>query len=203
MKIAIIGTGRVGRAIRGALPKAGHDVVFASRNPAEQSGLPAPTADVSSAVSGADAVVDAIPGGAVMKVLNSLGTAMLAGKILIEVANDLSPNFELSYPNASLGAAIQETFPRTFVVKTLNTIQAPLMNNPASLPAASTVFLAGNDAEAKSTVSGLLTDLGWQPEWQIDLGDISQARATEHFIFLSFAISRSLDTVNLNISVIR
>jgi len=51
-------------------------------------------------------------------------------------------------------------------------------------------LLAGNDAEAKSTVSGLLTDLGWQPEWQIDLGDISQARATEHFIFLSFAISR-------------
>lgn len=203
MKIAIIGTGRVGRVIGGGLSTAGHDVVFASRNPAEQSDLPAPTADVSSAVHGADVVVDAIPGGAVLEVLNSLGAAMLAGKILMEVANDLSPSFELSYPNASLGAAIQEAFPQTLVVKTLNTIQAPLMNNPASLPAASTVFLAGNDAPAKSTVSGLLTDLGWEPGWQIDLGDISQARATEHFIFLSFAIARSLDTIKVNISVIR
>jgi len=48
-----------------------------------------------------------------------------------------------------------------------------------------------------------LTDLGWAPEWQLDLGDIGEARATEHYIFLSTAIARSLGTINVNISVIR
>jgi hypothetical protein len=51
--------------------------------------------------------------------------------------------------------------------------------------------------------SGLLTDLGWPKDWQIDLGDISQARATEYFIFLSFGIATALDTINVNIAVIR
>jgi len=203
MKIAVLGTGRVARVIGGGLAAAGHDVVFASRNPAQQSGLPGPAAEVGPAVGDADVIVDAIPGAAVMDALNALGTAALAGKILMEVANDLSPNFELNYPNASLGAAVQEAFPQTLVVKTLNTVQAPLMNNPSGLPSPSTVFLAGNDAGAKSAVSGLLGDLGWAPGWQIDLGDISQARATEHFIFLSFAISQSLNTTNANISVVR
>lgn len=203
MRIAVLGTGRVAKAIGGGLATAGHNVVFASRNPAQQSGLPGPAAEVRLAVSDADVVVDAIPGSAVMDTLNTLGTALLAGKILMEVANDLSPNFELNYPNSSLGAAVQEAFPQAYVVKTLNTVQAPLMNHPSSLPSTSTVFLSGNDASAKSTVSSLLTDLGWQPGWQMDLGDISQARATEHFIFLSFAISQSLQTTRVNISVVR
>ncbi|ALE05672.1 hypothetical protein AL755_09580 [Arthrobacter sp. ERGS1:01] len=203
MKIAVLGTGRVARAIGGGLATAGHDVAFASRNPERQAGLPGPAVEVGAAVSDADVVVDAIPGSAVMDALRALGTAVLAGKILMEVANDLSPNFELNYPNGSLGAAVQGAFPQTRVVKTLNTVQAPLMANPAVLPSPSTVFLAGDDAGAKSTVATLLTDLGWEPGWHIDLGDISQARATEHFIFLSFAIAQSLETTNVNISVIR
>ncbi|HZX02133.1 NADPH-dependent F420 reductase [Kribbella sp.] len=203
MNVAVIGTGRVGKVIGGGLAAAGHSVVYASRNPAEQTGLPAPTADVKSAVAGADVVVDAIPGGVVLETLNSIGAEALAGKVLVDVANDLSANFELSYPNASLGQVIQDAFPRTHVVKTLNTVQAPLMNNPSSLPAASTVFLAGNDSDAKSVVGGLLSDLGWPAEWQLDLGDIGQARATEHFIFLSFGIARSLGTIDVNIAVIR
>ena len=203
MNIAVIGTGRVGKAIGAGLAEAGHSVINASRNPAEQTGLPAPTADVKSAVAGAQVVVDAIPGGAVLDTLNSIGAEILAGKILIDVANDLSANFELSYPNGSLGLAIQESFPRTRVVKTLNTVHAPLMNNPSGLPSATTVFLAGNDGAAKSVVCGLLNDLGWPKEWQLDLGDISQARATEHFIYLSFGISRSLGTIDVNIAVIR
>jgi hypothetical protein len=202
MNVAVIGTGRVGKAIGAGLAKAGHSVVYASRNPAQQTGLPAPTADVSSAVAGAEVVVDAIPGGAVLATLNSIGAQALAGKVLLDVANDLSANFELSYPNSSLGLAIQEAFPRTRVVKALNTVQAPLMDNPSRLPAASTVFLAGNDSAAKSVVSGLLNDLGWPNDWQIDLGDISQARATEHVIFLSLGIARRLGTTDVNIAVI-
>lgn len=202
MRIAVIGTGRVGKAIGGGLARAGHDVVYGSRGSEAKPDLPAPTADITAAVGRADVVVDAIPGGVVLEVLKSIGVDALAGKILLDVANDLSPQFELSYPNRSLGAAIQDAFPRTRVVKTLNTVQAPLMNNPSKLPTASTVFVAGNDAEAKSVISGLLTDLGWPVDWQLDLGDISQARATEHFIFLSFGIATALNTIDVNIAVI-
>lgn len=203
MNIAVIGTGRVGRSIGGGLSAAGHDVVFASRNPSEQSGLPAPAVDLKSAAGGAEVVIDAIPGSVVLETLNELGADLLAGKILMEVANDIGPGFVLNHPNASLGAAVQAALPDTRVVKTLNTVQAPLMNNPSALPSPSSVFLAGNDAGAKSTVSGLLADLGWDPGWHIDLGDISQAKATEHYIFLSFAIAQSLGTTSTNISVIR
>ncbi len=76
------------------------------------------------------------------------------------------------------------------------------MNNPAGLPSPSTVFLAGNDAGAKSTVSQLLADLGWDPGWQVDLGGIAQARATKRYIFLSFAIAQSLGTTSVNIAVV-
>lgn len=203
MRIAVIGTGRVGRAVGGGLATAGHEVVFASRTPEQPHEVPGPVSDLGSAVEGAHVVVDAIPGGTVLEVLNSVGADALAGKVLMEVANALSDGFVLSYPNSSLGATIQELFPQTRVVKTLNTVQAPLMNNPAVLPTASTVFLAGNDAEAKSVISGLLNDLGWPQGWQIDLGDISQARATEHYIFLSFGIATALNTINVNIGVIR
>lgn len=151
---------------------------------------------------GADVVVDAVPGQAVLDVLDSIGADGLAGKILMDVANALSGDFTLMYPNSSLGTTLQERFPLTRVVKTLNTIQAPLMNNPAGLPAASTVFLAGNDSEAKFVIGSLLVDLGWPKDWQIDLGDITQARATEHFIFLSFGIAAALNTIDVNIGVI-
>jgi hypothetical protein len=203
MKIAVIGTGRVGRSIGGGLATAGHEVVYASRTPGQKTDRLVPTAGLISAVTGADVVVDPVPGGSVLSVLDSIGADVLAGKILMDVANALSDGFLLNYPNSSLGAAIQERYPQTHVVKTLNTVQAPLMSNPSSLPAASTVFLAGNDADAKATISGLLIDLGWPKDWQIDLGDISQARATEHFIFLSFGIATSLETTHVNIGVIR
>jgi 8-hydroxy-5-deazaflavin:NADPH oxidoreductase len=203
MKVAVIGTGRVGRALGTGLAATGHHVVYASRTPGQKADLPAASADLTSAVARADVVVDAVPGGSVLSVLDSIGADVLAGKILMDVANALSDGFMLSYPNSSLGATIQDRFPQTRVVKTLNTVQAPLMNDPSSLPAASTVFLAGNDAEAKAAISGLLIDLGWPKNWQIDLGDISQARATEHFIFLSFGIATTLDTTHVNIGVIR
>lgn len=204
MKIAVIGTGRVGRAVGGGLAAAGHDVVFGSRGPGPRTeGLPAAVMNLPDAVGPAEVVVDAVPGQVALDALNAVGRDALAGKILLEVANDLTQAFELAYPNGSLGAAIQEAFPATRVVKSLNTVQSPLMNNPSALSGPSSVFLAGNDAEAKSVVSGLLADLGWKKEWQVDLGDIAQARATEHFIFLSAGIARALGTVDFNIAVIR
>jgi predicted dinucleotide-binding enzyme len=88
------------------------------------------------------------------------------------------------------------------VVKTLNTVTAPLMANPGSI-GPTNVFLSGNDAAAKATVAALLGDLGWTPESRMDLGDIGTARAPEHYIFLSMAFMRVLGTTSYGIAVQR
>ena len=78
----------------------------------------------------------------------------------------------------SLGEQIQRRFPELKVVKTLNTMNAYVMVDPAQLAAGDhTVFVCGDDAEAKTKVSELLRSFGWIDI--IDVGDITTARGTE------------------------
>jgi predicted dinucleotide-binding enzyme len=78
----------------------------------------------------------------------------------------------------SLGEQIQRAFPQTKVVKTLNTMNAYVMVGPKQVAdGAHTVFVSGNDAGAKQTVSKLLESFGWRDI--VDLGDITTARGTE------------------------
>src|SRR5690242_19853912 len=86
MRIAVIGTGRIGGALGRAWATAGHDVVYASRGPGRQSPLGAPTVAVAEAVAGADAVLIAVPGGAVADVVAANGAA-LAGTVVVDAAN--------------------------------------------------------------------------------------------------------------------
>ena len=52
-------------------------------------------------------------------------------------------------------------------------------------------------------MSELLADLGWSPQSQVDLGDIATARATEHYIFLSFALTQATGSTQWNLSLVR
>jgi predicted dinucleotide-binding enzyme len=201
MKIAIIGTGRVGNTLAEGFVAAGHDVVFGSRDPDDRPGLPVPVVTTTASVEGADVVVAAVPGRDTPAILREIGAAALAGKVLIDVGNALGDSFDLLYPNAGLGAALQAAFPQTRVVKTLNTVSAPLMAHPGAIPQTA-VFLSGDDPDAKKVVAGLLEDLGWPAKARIDLGDISTARATEHYFFLSMDIGRALGTTTYGIAVV-
>lgn len=105
-------------------------------------------------------------------------------KILIDIANplDFSNGFppSLTVCNAdSLAEELQQTFPALKVVKTLNTMSAFIMVNPGLVPGDHTVFISGNDSEAKSVVKGMLNSFGWDNKNIIDLGDITTARRTE------------------------
>jgi predicted dinucleotide-binding enzyme len=73
----------------------------------------------------------------------------------------------------SLGERIQRAFPTVRVVKTLNTMNALLMVNPRQLADGDhTVFVCGDDPEAKALVTRLLTEgFGWRDV--IDLGDLN------------------------------
>ncbi len=198
MRIAILGTGTAGTTLATGLVAAGHDVVFGSRTPDAKSDLPAPAATITDAISGSELVISALPGAAALAVLTEL-TDQLAGHTLLDISNAVTPQFDLMYPNASLGAAIQAALPQTRVVKSINTLAIATLIAPEALGAPTQLFLSGDDADAKSLVSGMLASLGWPVEQQLDLGGIESARGPEHWFLLFFAIMRAGGPFNLAI----
>ncbi|MCC2275805.1 NAD(P)-binding domain-containing protein [Streptomyces sp. ET3-23] len=193
--IGILGAGRVGTNLADKLAATGHHVTLGLRNPEKETATPAEGtgprisfADQRTTARTADIVINATPGDSALDRLTDL-RAELAGKILVDVSNatrdadDGLPG-ELCYPGSSLAEQLQAALPDTRVVKTLNTMLFMVMTAPETLATPPTVYVSGNDAHAKKTVTGLLGDLGWQPAWIEDLGDITTARATEALILV-------------------
>ena len=203
MRIAILGTGRVGQTLAAALARAGHDVVFGSRDPANRTGLPAPVLTSAEAVVGADVVLDAVQGVDTIPLLTSIGADKLEGTVLWDLANASKPDFSLAIPDDSLAHRIQEAFPGVKVVKAGNSVAAVVIADPSTLTAPTTLFLSGDDAGAKEVVSSLLVDLGWPAESLFDLGGIANAYGQEHYLALFGSILQKLDTPYFNIAVVQ
>jgi predicted dinucleotide-binding enzyme len=198
MKIAIIGSGPVGTALATKLLEAGHQITFGVRS--DKSGLIAPALPLADAVAGAALVINATPGGASLDILRGIGAGVLGNRVLLDVANASDAKLNLLYPNDSLARLIQDEFPNLRVVKSLNTFAIAVMTNPGVI-APSTVFLSGNDNDAKATVTSLLEDLGWPTETHLDLGDITTAKGPEGYFLLFFATMMKLGSPEFNIAV--
>jgi len=225
MKTAVLGTGTVGRTIAARLVELGHTVTIGTRDPettlsrtadnamgtasfavwaADNPGVDvAPFAD---AAAGAELIVNATSGGASLEVLGQVGAENLDGKIILDIANPL--DFSIGMPPTlfvkdtdSLGEQIQRTFPAARVVKSLNTLNADLMAHPARLSDPGTVFVSGNDVDAKATVTGLLKDFGHQDV--IDLGDITTARGTEMLLPVWLRLWGALGSPAFNFKIVR
>jgi len=202
MRIAILGTGRVGQTLAAALGRAGHVVVFGSRDPENRSGLPGPVLASTDAVVSADVVLDAVQGVDTIPLLTSIGADRLNGTVLWDIANAANPDFSLAIPDDSLARRIQEAFPDVKVVKAGNNVAAVVIADPSTLAAPTTLFLSGDDADAKEVVSSLLTDLGWPRESLLDLGGILNAYGQEHYIALFGAVLQKLGTPYFNIAIV-
>jgi hypothetical protein len=96
---------------------------------------------------------------------------------------------------------VQRAFPQARVVKTLNTLTAELMAHPKNLGQESSVFLSGNDAEAKAVVTELLESFGHTDV--IDLGDISTARGTEMLLPVWLRLMGAFGTAAFNFKIVR
>lgn len=203
MRIGLLGTGNVARALAQGWRAAGHDTLLGSRAPKERTDLGLPVADLSETTAHAEVLVNATPGNVSVQLLRSIGASALAGKVLIDVGVGLTDDYtELSHPNSSLAEQIQQAFPLTPVVKTLCTMDSTAMIAPDSLEGPSTVFLSGDDAAAKQLTGRLLTDLGWPPSSQLDIGGVTTARGQEHFALLFMGIAGGLGAHTFNIKVV-
>ncbi|MEU5918968.1 NAD(P)-binding domain-containing protein [Streptomyces sp. NPDC047141] len=195
--IAVLGNGRVGGNLATALTRAGHEVTVADSTPGA----------AADAARGARIVINASPGAGSLERLAALRDE-LRGTVLVDVSNattdgpDGLPS-DLLYPGSSLAEQLQEALPETHVVKTLNTMLFPVMTAPTLLGQTPTVFLSGEDAQAKSTVRALLGDLGWRDEWITDLGGIRTARATEAAILFVPHVIRSGGFAPFAVSITR
>ncbi len=211
MKVAVLGTGKVGQTLAGRLTELGHEVVVGTRDVGKtrsrEENVGLVLATFADAAASADLIVNATPGDVSLSVLGAAGEQNLAGKVVIDISNPL--DFSQGFPPTlfvkdtdSLGEQIQRAFPQALVVKSLNTLTADLMVHPATLAAAQhTVFVSGDDATAKATVIDLLHDFGHTDV--LDLGDISTARGTEMFLPLWLRTMAAVGTSMFNIKVVR
>ncbi len=202
MKFAVMGTGQVGRAIGVKLASLGHDVKLGSRQPESEKArsLTAATGlQVASHVEAArhgEWIVNALPGEQVIALLTGCD---LDGKIFIDIGNyDHAVDQPIVLP---LGQAIQAAFPGIRLIKTLNSVSAHLMVDPASLGADHHVFIAGDDSAAKAEVTELLRAFGWQNI--LDLGDLGACRAMEQLIPLWMRLEEITNGPNFNLAVVK
>jgi predicted dinucleotide-binding enzyme len=204
MNIGILGTGMVGQAIGGKLSELGHNVTIGTRDVAgtlaktERTPMGMPPysawqkehpnvllATFADAAAFGELLFNCTSGMVSLEVLKLAGEKNLGSKILVDVSNplDVSKGIppSLSVCNTdSLGELIQRTFPALKVVKALNTTNATVMVNPRSVANGDhSLFICGNDVEAKRAVKDLLASFGWNLDHVLDLGDITNARGTE------------------------
>jgi predicted dinucleotide-binding enzyme len=192
--LAVLGTGNVGRTLAAGFAAAGHQVVVGGREPdrpelvawSDETGVGVTT--VAEAAAGADVIVLATSWDGAENALrlaagsaggDEAGHDKLAGKIVLDVTNPLvfTDRLELALGyDDSGGEQVQRWAPTAKVVKIFNTVGYELMVNPELAAGPATMFVAGDDAEAKEAAVLLANDLGWACH---DCGDIKAARLTE------------------------
>lgn len=215
-RIAVLGTGNVGRTLASKLVEVGHEVTMGSRTGgnenavawASQAGERASEGSFADAAAFADEVViNATAGSASLDALAQAGAENLAGKILWDIANPLDFSdgaMRLTVANEdSLAEQIQRAHPDARVVKALNTVNANLMVDPASLGEETNLFVCGDDHGAKARVIEILETFGWLSGDILDLGELAAARGMEAYLLLWVRMWQALGSASFNIRIVR
>lgn len=205
MNVTVFGTGPVGRSMATRLVELTHTVAMGSRYPGNPEaaawlagiGTHRGARVVGFAEAAAHGALLVNATSASMEALEQAGERNLHGKVLLDLAN---PDPDAVEP-ASLAERIQERFPDLQVVKALNMVAPDVMTHPERLPEETTVFVAGEDPEAKATVADLLRSFGWRSI--LDLGGIVAARGMEQYRPLWNALAAAQGTDAFNLRVVR
>ena len=192
MKIGILGSGGVATTLAAGFLGEGHAVMLGTRNAAQLGDWHAKQRDaqigsVAEAAAFGELIVLAVKGTAAEAVLRAAAPA-LAGKVVIDATNPIADappeDGVLRYftgPNESLMERLQAQHPSARLVKAFNSVGAGLMVKPKLPGGRPSMFIAGNDADAKTQVTRLLDAFGWDSE---DMGGVKAARAIEPLAML-------------------
>ncbi|MCW3995142.1 MAG: NADPH-dependent F420 reductase [Candidatus Bathyarchaeota archaeon] len=167
MKIAIIGKGNVGSALCNGLSRAGHEIKFGHRDPAE------PVAD---AAKWGEVIILAVPHTNADDAIANI-KPYANGKTVIDVMNALDANMDLGIScTTSTAEETQKKLPDAHVVKAFNTVFAPNQSTAKVGNEKLTAFIAGDNLNAKHIVEKLTSDIGFDP---VDCGPLKAARYLE------------------------
>ncbi len=194
MKIGILGSGVVGQTLGSGFVKYGHQVKIGTGTPSKlndwlkSAGANASVGSFADAASFGEVVVLAVKGKAALNVLEKAGEENLKNKTVIDTTNpiaDAAPvNGVLQYftnQNSSLMEELQSNYPQAHFVKAFSCVGNVFMINPDFGGIKPTMFIAGNNENAKSDVKNILDAFGWEVE---DMGKAEAARAIEPLCIL-------------------
>jgi predicted dinucleotide-binding enzyme len=223
MKIGIIGTGVVAQTLGSKLIGQGHDVALGTRDPNKlddkkmfgatlrewksQTENRGKVVTFKEAAAHGELLVNATSGQVSVDALKLAAADQVGAKVLLDVANELDaskgmPPAVLASQERCLAERIQAAFPNLKVVKSLNTINALVMVDPKMVGGGDhTVFVSGNDSDAKAKVTELLKAFGWTDV--LDLGDLSTARGPEMYMAMWIRLWGATGSGQLNIKVVR
>lgn len=220
MNIGVLGTGIVGETIATALTEKGHNVRIGSRSAnnekaatwVKRSNDHATQGDFNDAAAFGEIVFLCLNGAHALDAVRSIDEDSINGKIVIDVTNPLDfskgmpPRLLEGLSNSnSLGEEIQNALPAARIVKTFNTVNCNVMVNPKLINNGDhTLFICGNDANAKNKVKHFLVDIfGWKPENLLDLGGIEASRGTEAYVPFWVMLMQATGSPMFNIKVVK
>jgi 8-hydroxy-5-deazaflavin:NADPH oxidoreductase len=174
-KIAIIGSGNVGSALRRGLERAGYEVRAVGKDPAR----------VRETTAWGQIIILAVPYPAVDEAIHEMGNA-IGNKSLVDVTNALTPDYQLAVGFTTSGAEqLQKKVPSARVIKAFNTIFAEHMATGHVKGTQLTVLAAGDDAEAKALILSIGRDIGFD---SVDAGPLKNARWLETLGYLNIQL---------------
>ncbi len=194
MKIGIIGSGIVGKTLAKAFTNEGHTVTLGTRNTSKEdvvkfnkeTGIA--VADFESTATNSELIVLATKGSVAEEALKLAGINNLSDKIIIDATNPIADappvNGALKFftlMNESLMENLQKLVPDARFVKAFNSVGNAVMYKPDYAEGKPTMFICGNDDEAKKTVTDILTSFGWETE---DMGKAEVAGSIESLCIL-------------------
>lgn len=194
MKIGILGSGAVGQVLAGGFIKHGYEAMIGTRSPEKladwksKAGKSGSVGSFAEAAAFGEMIVLAAKGIAAKETLKMAGAANLKGKTIIDATNPIADappqngvlKFFTSLDN-SLMEQLQAVYPDAHFVKAFCSVGNALMVNPDLGGIKPTMFICGNDANAKKEVSTILDLFGHEVE---DLGGVEAARAIEPLCIL-------------------
>ncbi len=186
-RIGIIGSGDVAKSLGAGFAATGHEVKLGSRDPAKldswtrQVGSRASAGTFAEAAGFGEIVVLATLWSGTENAIRTAGREAFRGKVVLDVTNPLA--FEAGGPprlavgqTDSGGEQVQRWLPDSRIVKVFNTVGNAHFFRPSFPGGPPTMFLAGNDGEAKTVVEAICRGFGWEP---LDVGGIEAARLLE------------------------